>query len=221
MRTRFGSLIFSVAWKLAFASGSHNHAGEDIDSGTVADARIASSITRDSEVMTIVLANDGAGSTLDADLLDGLDSAAMAGAGLTGGGGSALDVGAGNAITVAANTVGVTDDGIDGAQLADAITLDANLLVSGGFDVEIENSLDAGQVLLDFTSDTPTADTKFLAISKGTTTPTEIFSVDEDGDVVGTSFAGDGSGLSALNGTNIASGTVAEARIDALIARDG
>jgi hypothetical protein len=55
--------------------------------------------------------------------------------------------------------------------------------ITGGFDVEIENTLDSGQFLLDFTSDTPTADQKFFSISKGTTTPTEIFSVDEDGDI--------------------------------------
>lgn len=59
-----------------FAVSTHVHAGEDITSGTVADARIASTITRDSEVMSIVFAADGAGSTLDADLLDGLDSLA-------------------------------------------------------------------------------------------------------------------------------------------------
>jgi len=55
----------------AFAASGHNHSGADITSGTVADARIDSTIARDSEIMPTVLANDGAGSTLDADLLDG------------------------------------------------------------------------------------------------------------------------------------------------------
>lgn len=54
-----------------FALTSHVHSGSDITSGTVADAYIASTITRDSEVMSIVLANDGPGSGLDADTLDG------------------------------------------------------------------------------------------------------------------------------------------------------
>ena len=54
-----------------YALLSHTHAGEDITSGTVADARIASSLTRDTEVLGIVLAGDGSGSGLDADLLDG------------------------------------------------------------------------------------------------------------------------------------------------------
>ncbi len=54
---------------------SHVHAGEDITSGTVADARIAASLARDSEIMPAVLAADGSGSGLDADLLDGLNSA--------------------------------------------------------------------------------------------------------------------------------------------------
>lgn len=55
----------------AFAAASHAHSGADITSGTVADARIDSAITRDSEVMSIVLANDGSGSGLDADTVDG------------------------------------------------------------------------------------------------------------------------------------------------------
>ena len=62
----------------AFATASHNHSGGDITSGTVADARIASTLTRDTEVFGIVTANDGASSGLDADLLDGLNSSALA-----------------------------------------------------------------------------------------------------------------------------------------------
>ena len=54
-----------------YALLSHTHSGEAITSGTVAEARIASSLTRDSEVLGIVLAGDGSGSGLDADLLDG------------------------------------------------------------------------------------------------------------------------------------------------------
>lgn len=46
----------------------------NLNAGTIADARIPAAITRDDEVMGIVLANDGAGSGLDADLLDGLNS---------------------------------------------------------------------------------------------------------------------------------------------------
>lgn len=48
--------------------------------GILADGWIPAAITRDSEVMTIVLANDGPGSGLNADLLDGLSSAAFAAA---------------------------------------------------------------------------------------------------------------------------------------------
>jgi hypothetical protein len=60
------------------ATGSHFHAGEDIASGTVADARIASTLARDSEIMPMILNNDGTGSGLDADLLDGLQGSAYA-----------------------------------------------------------------------------------------------------------------------------------------------
>jgi hypothetical protein len=56
----------------AFAAGTHTHAGGDITSGTVAEARIHAAIARDSEIMSTVLTNDGTGSGLDADLLDGL-----------------------------------------------------------------------------------------------------------------------------------------------------
>jgi hypothetical protein len=50
----------------------------NINAGTLAEARIDAAITRDNEVMTIVKANDGAGSGVDADLLDGQDSTAFA-----------------------------------------------------------------------------------------------------------------------------------------------
>jgi len=63
----------------AFAAASHNHSGANITSGTVAEARIDAAITRDSEVMSIVTGADGAGSGLDADLLDGMDSSAFIG----------------------------------------------------------------------------------------------------------------------------------------------
>lgn len=62
----------------AFAASSHNHAGGDITSGTVADARIDAALTRDSEVFGIVTGADGSGSGLDADLLDGQNSGAFA-----------------------------------------------------------------------------------------------------------------------------------------------
>jgi hypothetical protein len=63
---------------LGYFTKDHQHSGEDITTGTVAEARIDSAIARDSEVLTTVLANDGTGSNLDADRLDGLDSTAFA-----------------------------------------------------------------------------------------------------------------------------------------------
>ena len=80
--------------------GSHNHSGAHITSGTVVDARIDGVIARDAEVTSAisghtgdpdahhvrytdaeawnyVLANDGTGSTLDADLLDGYQGSAL------------------------------------------------------------------------------------------------------------------------------------------------
>jgi N-acetylneuraminic acid mutarotase len=61
-----------------FAWSVHMHSGLEITSGTVAEGYIDSLIARDSEIMSWVLGGDGSGSTLDADLLDGQDSAAFA-----------------------------------------------------------------------------------------------------------------------------------------------
>ena len=51
----------------------------NINAGTLADGLIAGSITRDSEVLGIVTSSDGAGSGVDADLLDGLNSSSFIG----------------------------------------------------------------------------------------------------------------------------------------------
>jgi hypothetical protein len=48
-----------------------------LTSGTVADARIAGTIARYTQILPAVLAGDGAGSGLNADLLDGLSSSAF------------------------------------------------------------------------------------------------------------------------------------------------
>ena len=61
-----------------FAWSVHTHSGSDIDSGAVGEGYIDGLIARDSEIMSWVLAGDGSGSGLDADLLDGQDSAAFA-----------------------------------------------------------------------------------------------------------------------------------------------
>lgn len=60
------------------ARSDHTHSGADITSGSVAEPRIDPAIARDSEIVPIVLANDGAGSGLDADLLDGQHASAFA-----------------------------------------------------------------------------------------------------------------------------------------------
>ncbi|HRJ41568.1 MAG TPA: hypothetical protein PL105_06800 [Caldilineaceae bacterium] len=80
----------------AFAAASHNHSGANITSGTVVDARIDPAIARDSEVMGIVTGSDGAGSGLDADAQDGMDSLDFAKSGHAH---SAGDITAGNLAT--------------------------------------------------------------------------------------------------------------------------
>lgn len=54
--------------------------GSQITSGTVAEPRIDSTLARDNEVFSLVLASDGALSGLDADLLDGQHASAFAAA---------------------------------------------------------------------------------------------------------------------------------------------
>jgi hypothetical protein len=58
--------------------GTHTHSGATITSGTVGAAYIDPAIARDTEIMPTVLANDGAGSGLNADLLDGLQASSFA-----------------------------------------------------------------------------------------------------------------------------------------------
>ncbi|RIK42413.1 MAG: hypothetical protein DCC55_08930 [Chloroflexi bacterium] len=65
----------------AFAPASHPHDGSAVTSGTIAEARIDPAIARDGEIVPAVLAADGAGSGLDADLLDGQNADAFATAG--------------------------------------------------------------------------------------------------------------------------------------------
>ena len=51
--------------------GSHTHSGSEISTGTVDEARIDPEIARDDEILPTVLEGDGAGSGLDADMVDG------------------------------------------------------------------------------------------------------------------------------------------------------
>jgi len=58
----------------SFATSVHTHSGDDISSGTVSEARIDGLVARDGEILPTVEANDGAGSGIDADQIDGIDS---------------------------------------------------------------------------------------------------------------------------------------------------
>lgn len=72
--TSFGRGLLALANQAALlsaagaAAASHAHAGEDITSGTVADARIASTIARDSEVTSAISALSSVYQPLDSDL---------------------------------------------------------------------------------------------------------------------------------------------------------
>lgn len=64
----------------AFAASSHPHSATDITSGVLPNAVIPDEIVRREKVIGIVTENDGKGSGVDADLLDGRDSESFAGA---------------------------------------------------------------------------------------------------------------------------------------------
>jgi hypothetical protein len=68
--------LFFALTGVAYAAGplkAGDPAGGDL-TGTYPDPGVVSSIARDSEIFPTVLANDGPGSSLDADKLDGLNS---------------------------------------------------------------------------------------------------------------------------------------------------
>ncbi len=69
----------AIATHAAVAEAHHTKTSSFAElADTAADAQIPGSIARDSEIMPTVLVSDGSGSTLDADLLDGMDSAGFA-----------------------------------------------------------------------------------------------------------------------------------------------
>jgi hypothetical protein len=61
----------------SFAAAAHVHSGDDITSGMVTEPRIDALLARDTEIFPAVLAADGSGSLLDADLLDGMEASAL------------------------------------------------------------------------------------------------------------------------------------------------
>lgn len=149
----------------AFASSSHVHSGDNITSGTVDEARIDALLARDAEVFGIVTAADGAGSTLDADLLDGQNSGAFAGASHVHGG---ADIASGT---------------VDEARIDALLARDAEVF-------------------------------GIVTAADGSTSGLDADLLD------GQSSATFASSSHVHSGADITAGTVAEARIDALLARD-
>ena len=108
----------------------------NLNAGSVPDARLDAAITRDSEVKSIVTANDGAGSGVDADLLDGQDSAFYRNASNINAG-TVPDAHIPAAITRDSEVIGIVT-GADGsgsgldADLLDGLDSSAFLATSGG-----------------------------------------------------------------------------------------
>jgi hypothetical protein len=92
----------------------------DVEDGTLESVDIAAAIARDSEILPTVLASDGSGSTLDADLLDGLDSSAFLAAGSKAADSNLLDGLDSSAFLAAAGKAADSAklDGLDSTQFA-------------------------------------------------------------------------------------------------------
>jgi hypothetical protein len=122
----------------AFADAVHVHSGDDITSGTVDASVIDELIARVADVFGIVLAADGPGSGLNADLLDGQTSAAFA---------DAVHVHSGDDIT--SGTVGE-------ARIAAALARDAEVFgivtaadgASSGLDADLLDGLSSADFSL-------------------------------------------------------------------------
>lgn len=118
------------------AASSHAHAGEDITSGTVADARIASTIARDSEVTAAVAAHEADTTSVhgiaDTSALVTTARTLTAGNGLAGGGTLAADrtfsVNVDDStIEINTDTLRVKDGGITAAKVASDVATQAEL----------------------------------------------------------------------------------------------
>lgn len=139
--TAFGRGLLGLADAAALLSAAgaaaavHVHAGEDVTSGTVADARIAATIARDSDVTAAISASE-AGQVRDGDVAGGvLDgtfpspglAASVAGAGLA----EAADVLSvnvdGSTVEISGDALQVKDGGITAAKVAADVATQAEL----------------------------------------------------------------------------------------------
>lgn len=121
----------------------------NVASGTLAEPRVDAAIARDTEVLPLVLAADGAGSGLDADLLDGSSSADFAF--LPGRSGGQVFYGgsdAGNTLTIRSTTNAtkgnllLVDDG-GKVLIGNPPSAFARLSVGGGTDVGLHATTDS------------------------------------------------------------------------------
>ena len=139
--------------------------------GLIADAQVPATVTRDAEVIGLVLAGDGPGSGINADLLDGLSSAAFSVLGPTIEGAEITDLTVGtvdiaNGAVTAAKLVDGTGSGVD-ADLVDGlnsssflrsdaidtatnqITFSSTVVLNGSVNVGQDSSADDDAILFD------------------------------------------------------------------------
>jgi hypothetical protein len=116
--TSFGRSLLALADQAALlaaagaAAAVHVHAGEDVTSGTIADARIAATIARDSEVTAAIAAA----------------LAAADGAGLADDGAGVLSVNVdGSTLEISSDALRVKDSGITSAKIADGTIVNADV----------------------------------------------------------------------------------------------
>ena len=208
----------------AFATAAHSHNGAAITSGTVDEARVDALLARDAEVFGIVTSADGSGSTLDADLLDGLGSGAFASTSHVHSGDDITSGTVAEARIAAAVARDAEVFGIVTAADGSGSTLDADLLdgmSSGTF--ASSSHVHSGDDVTTGTVDESVIDVLIARVS-------DVFAIVLAADGSGSGLDADlldGQSSAAFatsshthSGADITAGTVAEARIDALLARD-
>ncbi len=157
-----------------------------VNSGSIVDGTVANGDLVSSSVS--VIAGDG--------LVDG--GAVSLGGSVT------LNIGAGTGITVAANTVGVTADGLNFTELSDTLSLDATTTISLGANNLTTNLSGTGDFVVQFGGNTVLQILDTGAVSIGNALADQTIGIDNGTGAINIATDSD------ANATNIGTGTAAD-----------
>jgi len=124
------------------------------------------------------------------------------------------DINASSALKVGGNTV-CTSSGCSAASGSTSYIQNGTSLQVANFDIQSAGASSVGAVVRGAASQS--ADLFQAQDANGNT----LSKIDKDGNVTATAFSGTGSALTSLNGTNISSGTVADARLSTNVTLQG